>query len=232
MSVCPFGHGRVGLGGRTLDPMSIQPTLDAQRVGAAIYDLSRLSPESPPAGGAVVPLGRLYGESAVIWQPRAVSISAVARVAGRRRVVLRQGISVPEANFQVGVQLARLFLSDLGEEVESEAAWRLAHAVAAWIVAPTPSFQEMLRRLDGVDLAALSRRYVITWTSAAMRVAESGGPDAIVTTPTRVYRRGKLLCWVNDGDVRSMAAKPELRSVRKVPIYDEPGRVALFARET
>jgi hypothetical protein len=212
--------------------MTIHTALDAQRVGAAIYDLSHLSPDSPPSGGAVVPLGRLYGDSAILWLPRAVSISAVAQISGRRRVVLRHGISLPEANFQVGVQLARLFLSDLGEEIESEAAWKLAYAVAAWIVAPTPSFREMLRRLDGMDLAALSRRYVITWTSAAMRVAESGGPDAIVTTPTRVYRRGRLLCWVNDGDVRTMAAKPELKSVRKVPIFDEPGRVALFAKES
>ena len=59
-------------------------------------------------------------------------------------------------------------------------------------------------------------------------IAEVQGIDAVVATPSAVYRRGALLAWMSDDDVRALARRPTVRGVRRVVLADEPDHVALM----
>ncbi|MEJ7728184.1 MAG: hypothetical protein WKG00_03130, partial [Polyangiaceae bacterium] len=101
-------------------------------------------------------------------------------------------------------------------------------AVAAWLVAPPEAFAERYRQV-GLNLTALSDAFSVTETCAAIRIPEAGGPGASIITPTRVYCRGSM-AWLGEEDARRIARHSHPRSVRKVAVRDEPGRVALVSR--
>lgn len=101
-------------------------------------------------------------------------------------------------------------------------------ALAAFLVAPTPAVLHLVREV-GLDVEAVARAFAITQTCAALRLVEVGATDGVVITPQRVYRRGRALSWVSDAQARRLAARgAHLRAASRVPLTDEPGRLALF----
>ena len=80
----------------------------------------------------------------------------------------------------------------------------------------------------GANAEALADACCITLTCATLRIAEVQGIDAVVATPSAVYRRGALLAWMSDDDVRALARRPTVRGVRRVVLADEPDHVALM----
>lgn len=198
----------------------------ASRVGADIYRAVGLTGERPPVGGSAAIAVRLLGKGAIYVQPRAMTEATCATIGGALRVVLRGGFSPRKANFLVARMIARVWLFE--GSVGPDPTMRLEHGVAAWLVAPTPCFRVCLAQV-GINVPRLADTFSITQTCATIRIPEVGGPDAAVTTPDRVYRRGRLFSWADDEDLRSLTRK-ETRSVRKIILRDEPGRIALLGR--
>jgi hypothetical protein len=126
-------------------------------------------------------------------------------------------IAPHRANFAVAAMLAR---HEIGHQDPVEL------AVAAYLVAPNESFDVVANDTDG-SASALSGVFVITQTCATLRMVERGLCDAVIVTPSTVRRPGSMLSWVSDDEVRRIA-KGSPRSVRKVRLTDEPGRVALL----
>lgn len=189
-------------------------------IGTSIYRAAGLSPIVTPAGGTAELAANIFGNSIIRLQPHALLEGTVATLGGRRRIVIRDGLEPTGLNFAVGKQLARLVLGLDGSEDE-------CRAVAAWLVAPPEAFRAQMRAGLGID--SLGSHFTMSPTSAAIRIPEVGGPDAVVVTPLRVHRRGKLLAGFGDADVRALAAKRHLRSLRREVVRANPQCVALFA---
>lgn len=196
----------------------------ADEVGLEIYQMARLDVRRSPDGGAVEIARRLFG-GGTIEVVRTQRVDAcVADAVRRPRIALRAGLDDRRANFLIGQMIGRIFLARMGVVSQDD-----EHAIGARLVAPTEEFRVRLGSY-GIDIGALADAFAITWTCASIRVAEVGGPDSVIATPKKIYRRGKLLRWVRDEDVRAIAAKPFVRSVHRVVLADEPGRVALFRK--
>lgn len=175
---------------------------------------------------------RLYGHDCIILQPRAVALATLARVNGRPRFVIRKGTAPARANWECARLLARLELAARGLASEEE-----ERAAAAWLVAPPETFRARVSRagehVETTMVEDLSAAFAVTQTCTLLRiheVCESIAPSLAVVTPERVYKKGQQLSWLDDDATRSLARKSNPRSVRKVAIRDEPGRVALLAR--
>ncbi len=202
----------------------------AEAIGEDIYRFAKCNPLEPPRGGAVEVAIGVLGGGAILFQPRAMAEADIAIVNGQRTIAIRRGIPASRMNFLVGQQLARTWLTGehwymaMGAEGRAE----ITTAVAAWLVAPSPAFSARAKYMDG-DIARLAGSFGITETCAAMRWPESGGPDAAVITASSIYRRGRLFSGFGDKEIRTIAAMRSPRSVRRVPLLDEPGRVALFS---
>jgi hypothetical protein len=201
----------------------------AVEVAAGLYARTNVDPDRLPRRRTFEIAWRRLGKDGVILQPRAKLEATTVVVAGRPRIALRHGTSPPRANWLVARMLARLELQQRG--IRSDP---LECAAAAWLVAPTDAFRRWLasygEEIDPCGLEALAENFAVPATCAAIRIPEVGGAAVAVVTPARVYKRGQQLSWLADDAVRELAAKPSPRSVRKVQVRDEPGRVALFAR--
>jgi hypothetical protein len=185
-----------------------------------------------PEGGAAELAVQLHGPRALYRQPRAMAEACDAVIGGKRRIVVREGLPAERANFAIARVLAKLavetaaWFRGLGD-VERDSFLR---ELAAYLVAPPAAVRAQLAEV-GVQLRALAHAFTLTETAVAMRVAEVGAvTGVVVTTPATVYRRGPALAWVRDDDVRKLAAGRAPKSVRRVVLRDEPGRVALLAR--
>lgn len=198
--------------------------MNGTELGELLYRLGGFDVSEVPDGGAVDLAIALHGADVIVRPRHAVVEAALGRLNGRRQIMIPRFVSPARAHFLVAQMLVRAYLAD--ELATADAA--LERATAAWIVAPTGPFRARLHAV-GVDLRDLAETFAITQTCAGIRVAEVGGPDAVVVTPAKVYRPGRLLSWVGDEEVRAIASRPKPRSVRKVPVRDEPGRVALVA---
>jgi hypothetical protein len=201
----------------------------AAGLGLELYERTGLDPELLPRRRTIEIALRLYGDDCIVLQPRAKAEATTAVVAGSQRIVLRRGTLPARANWLVAKMLMRLELARFGvrsEELEADG--------AAWLVAPTEAFRAHLESIGWAvgagELERLSAMFAVPCTCAALRIPEVGGPAVAVVTPERVYKRGQQLSWLEDGAVRSLAATAHPKSVRKVAIRDEPGRVALLAR--
>ncbi len=200
----------------------------ADDVGTAIYQAAGCNPLNAPDGGAPELAARMCGPDIIYAQPRAMAEGTLATIKGARRIVVRKGLPTERMNFVVAEQLAQLYLEGL--------AWFRAAPctqtrldVAAWLVAPPSMVQRTMHQV-GINIGAIADTFTITWTCATLRVAEVGGPEAVVATPDKVHRKGGLLRWVADDDIRAIASKPKPKGLRKIVLRDEPGRVALLAK--
>lgn len=203
----------------------------ADEVAAAIYRRAGCNPMHPPQAGSIEVAAELFGGNVLRFLPHAHAEAGIATLWGEQRIVIRTGTSVPRMNFLIAQQTGRLFLANDAwfgglQRIEQTA---VTLRIGAWIVAPPPAFLDQVGR-TGADLGILSNTFVITETCAAIRSHELCDRDVVVTTPTTVHRRGKLLSGLGDSAVRDLAACRQPKSVRKVPICDENDRVALFAR--
>lgn len=194
---------------------------NADDVGRDIYRAAGASPLAVPDGGTADLAAAIYGDAIIRFQPGAILEGTLATIAGRRTIVVRKGLSPASLNFAIGKQLARLFV---GGADDGDA----TRAVAAWLVAPPDAFRAQMQA--GLWVGALADAFTMSATSAAIRIPEVGGPDATIVTPLRVHRRGKFLSWMSDDDVRALAAKPGVRSLRREVVRSNPQCVALFAR--
>lgn len=196
-------------------------TEDEEMIGRDIFEQAGFTPADPPVGGAITLAVEIYGGDCIIESPRAQTEGEIARYKDREWIVLAPRLPTKRAHFAVARMLARLAIRAAGVVADER-------AVAAFLVAPPPAFRAKLFAI-GLDLPRLADSFAVTETCAAIRVAEVGGDDGLVITPERVYRPSAGLAWVDDGAARGLASRAS-RSLRKVAIRDEPGRVALYRR--
>jgi hypothetical protein len=197
-------------------------------LGYEMYRLAGLDPTVRPSGGAGTVAVHLYGAGAIRLLPRALVEATLATVGGRRCIILRAEAPTRRLNFRLGEMLARLYLEQDGGWSTLPNRDERCRELGAWLAAPRPAFERCLRHV-GHDIGALADAFALTWTATSLHLSELGGPGSVVTTPDRVYRKGRLLHGFPDAHVRELAACRSPRSVRRVVIRDEPGRVALFA---
>jgi hypothetical protein len=202
--------------------------MTAGEVGAAMYTEAGLDAAQPARASLLAK--RLHGRDVLYLQPKAALEGALATVSGRRRIVIRQGTSPARANYLIASLAARLRLEPMTwyQRLPAETQAALVRDAGAWVVAPDAAFRRRMWQTE-LDIHQLGAEFAITETCATMRIQEVGGPDTVVTTPERVWRRGRLLGGFADEHVRELAARRSPKSVRKVAIQDEPGRVALVA---
>lgn len=196
-----------------------------------IYARAGKSPARPPKQGAFTLLTRLHGHG-VVWNvANAMSEGELALLRGRRHFMVRDGMSDERRNFVLARLLVRdELLTDSGYQsmsvVDRE---RLENEAAGWICAPPAAFVAAMKATSK-NLRQLSFAFMMTETACALRIGEVE-PEAgvAVTTPVLVHRKGRRFSWESDEVLRELAAKSTPKSVRKVKILDEPGRVALLA---
>lgn len=187
--------------------------------------------EGVAQGGAAELARHVFGADVLYRQPRALAEAHADTIDGKRRIVVRAGLPARRANFAIAQVIAEL--------VTENEAWVAAlsdgdrdfllRRIGACIVAPRELVRAQIAQV-GVHIRTLAEIFTVTETSMAMRVAEvEAVPGVAVATQDAVHRRGKALAWLCDEDVRRLAKKTP-RSVRKVAIRDEPGRVALLAK--
>jgi hypothetical protein len=194
----------------------------AEEIGRSIYHDAGLRSLEPPRGGAFELAALLYDGDVIHEAPLVHAASDTARIAGRTRIVLRPALTIERANFETARMIARLKLREGGR-------WSapLESLVAGYLVAPRDMFCDALLTV-GFDTEALARPFAISHTCAALRVVECGEAEGVVVTPTQIHRPcGGLGGWMDDLTMRKLA-RSNPRSLRKVRIDDEPGRVALF----
>ena len=115
------------------------------------------------------------------------------------------------------------FEREIGEIVQGEA-WGCMD-----ITEPDAGSDMAALRAVGEDYAALARAFVVTQTSAALRVAEVTGRPRAVVTRHWVFVRGAPWAWGQSaGDVRQLvrSRRPGLTRTR---LRDRPERVVLLA---
>lgn len=209
-------------------PVPTSPTEDPEPhpegmdevVGAAIFRAAGLRLDAPPAEGAFRIAAELYGGDCIVMSERAQVDAAPAHYGGAQRIVLAPRLSLQRSHFAVARMIARIEIPKLGIAADEE-------RVAAFLVAPPRVFAARVADV-GLDLGELADNFVVTQTCAALRVVEVGARDGVVVTPSRVHRPGRLLGWADDAAARAIARRVAPRSVRKVAIRDEPGRIALY----
>lgn len=196
---------------------------EIERLGREVYEKADRSPWAPPRYGAIELAALLYGPDIIEESAWAQTESETGRLRDQAIIVVRKGMSPPRTNFAIARMIARIELKlvDLhSREAEDE--------LAAYLVAPRESFRAQLHQV-GIDLPRLARPFAITETCAALRVVECTNEEGLVVTPERVYHPRGSLRWVGDVDARRLAKGSPSR-LRKVPIADEPGRVALYKK--
>jgi hypothetical protein len=191
-------------------------------IGEAIYAEAGCDPSWPPDTGSVHIACELFGGDVMIVQPRAFADVSIATVCGEPRIVVREGIDPRRANFLIARCVVRLWLAATAWGAIDGDADEVERYAAAWLVAPPNAVQQC-----GPCIYGVADAMAITLTCATMRVSESGGPDSVIATPARIYRRGVFLSGFGDESVRDLASKRAVKSVRRV-VLEEPGRVALF----
>lgn len=202
-----------------------------ERLGELVYREARMSTCWPPRGGAAEVARRMLGPRAVMRVAGMRADVSVCRVYDDTRIAIRSDVPVRQANFLVAVALASICLigepAYRAESVEERA--RIARAAGAWLVAPPGAIRARFD-VQRLDVGAVADAFVVSETCAARRIAEVGGPACIVVTPQHIHRSGSFMSWIPDDEVRRLAEHRRLRSARRVRLYDEPGRVALFAK--
>lgn len=199
------------------------PMNDIERIGREVYRKAARSPWEPPELGMVEIAALLYHGDVIRESAQAQVEATTAWVNGVTHIVVRKGLSATRANFAIGRMIARLELKQLGAWSEDS-----ERDLAAYIVAPREGFRARLYQV-GIDLKRLAQPFAITETCAALRVVECTETEGLVVTPDRVYHPRGSLQWVRDPEARALAKGSPMR-LRKVPIVDEPGRVALYRR--
>lgn len=200
-------------------------------IGTAIYDAANLNPAAPPQGVTATLAELIYGDDIYYEQAGARRWADVVTLGGRRRMLIRKGLNDEALNWAIGWSLTYLFVESEPwfTALDRYAQRRVCGEVAAWLTAPDAAFDAAYER-HGLDLRAIANRFVIQETAVALRIAESGaGPRCAVVTQRRVYRRG-LLEGFDDATARELARVRRPRSVIRVAVRDEPGRVALFSK--
>jgi hypothetical protein len=194
------------------------------RLGSRAYARAGLDPTEVPEGGAGLVADGLH--IPIVELTDAASLACLTMWAGVLTIVIRAGQHPYRLNFLIGHELAHILLGGRPwyERLRYAERELWCDRLGSWLCCPGPSF---LRAVDdyGLRLASLSRCYALTQSAVAMRLAEEGlEPGVDVITPTVVHRRGTLP-W-------PIARARELADglwPHRLPITDEPGRVALVA---
>lgn len=188
-------------------------------VGAEIFREAGCDPRNPPEGGAVRLAIELYGGDCIRESDRAQTEAEPGRIGSARKIFVAARLTPRRMHFAIAHAVARIEIAKRCIDLDAD-------KLAAFLVAPPVAFAERVDRV-GLDLPTLAQTFAVTETCAALRVVEVGVGDGLVVTPAKVYRPGSLLSWADDGAARALA-RGAPRSVRKVRISDEPGRVALY----
>ncbi len=203
-----------------------------EMVGLTIYEEAGCSTWAPPRHGAAELACGVFGSGVLRFQPHAFAESTTATVHGKREIVIRSELPIERANFAIGQQLAHLWLEGESwyEGMGAASQRTLDQRIGAWLVAPLSAVQAFVDE-SGPNISALAKWCTITETCATRVLFEAGCQESVITTPNTIYRCGELLRGFSDVDVRHLATATRTpRSLRKVVLADEPGRVALFAR--
>lgn len=192
---------------------------EVQELGWEIFLAAGFRPTDPPKHGALRLAVELYGDDCIRLSERAQTEAEPVRWGDRTMISVKARLSANRTHFAVARVIARLETAKRSSSVSVE-------KLAAFLVAPSEAFKSRFVAA-GIDLPRLAESFVVTQTCAALRIVEVGEGDGVVVTPERVYRPGSLLSWADDEAARALA-RGTPRSLRKVPIRDEPGRVALY----
>lgn len=192
-----------------------------QEFGVEILRRAGYGPAGPEVGGAIRIAVELYGGDCIVESARAQTEAEISRWGGKTYIVVHPRLSPQRGHFAVARMVAR-------EEMRRAGVVGDENALAAFLVAPTQAVRRRFYRA-GLALPELADSFCVTQTCLAMRVVEVGEAEGVVVTPERVYRPKRCLSWVSDESARKLA-RTNPRSLRKVPIVDEPGRTALFKR--
>lgn len=216
---------------RRLTVRTMTPLRTVAEIGGELYAAANMNTDAPPRGATAALAEAVYGEGIYYEQARARRWTDLATIGGRRCMIVRKGLDGAQLNWAIGWGLTALFVESRSwfAALDPRRQSRFCGEVAAWLAAPPAAFDAALDEY-GLDLPAIARRFVIRETAAALRIAESAtGPRCAVVTERRVYRRG-LLDGFDDVAARELARVRRPKSVVRVRLTDEPGRVALFAR--
>lgn len=201
-------------------------------IAEAIYARAGKSPSKPPKRGAYTLMTKIHGHG-VLWDvANAIEEGGLGKLAGRRHFMVRDGISDERRNFVIARLLARHeLLDDSGYHAMSVVdRERLENEIAGWICAPPAAFVPAMKA-TGRNLRQLSFAFMLTETACALRIGEIEPDQGVaVTTPAIVHRKGRRFAWESDEVLRELANKLNPKSVRKVKIFDEPGRTALLSK--
>lgn len=201
--------------------------MNAEKIGQAIYEETRLSPFEPARGGAWSIARRLALQ--VYEQPQAVEEAKLSTWGGSEKIVLRKGLQLERANFLVAKMIARVYARSAGTVLgltPEECAERESK-VAAWLVAPPVAFAERYDEV-GADFGALAEPFAITKTAAALRANEVLGTDVLVWRKSLppIRRCRGLLGQLPDDEIDALVRK-RTRRVRKVPLRKDGCAVCL-----
>lgn len=198
---------------------------DLEQRAIALYETHNLDAERP---ATTVKLARLeLGEDAIVRAPLTVSGPAVLFWQdGKQRIGVRKNLPREYALFFIGHELAHALLEREGyHEADLEAA---CDYLSAAMGAPRPAVRRM-HRFAGFDLEVLAQGMRTTQTGAVLRVAEVHDAPLAAVSPRLVRTRGPdEFVWPGDAEIRRWA-RGERPGIRKVPITDGRGRLALVA---
>lgn len=192
--------------------------MDAETFGRGVLERAGVRVGEVPRGGAVAVARKLHGRDVIRVIPRALFEATTGELFERPKIVIAK-MSPERSHWAVARMLARIELRAANVTNVAE------NDVAAYFVAPRETVVSLSQ--GGSSLDEIADVHAVTQTCAALRIVECGEADGVVVTPLRIYRPRGAMSWVSDDEVRRFA-KGSPRSVRKVRITDEPGRVALL----
>lgn len=178
-----------------------------------------------------IPPGRLV--RALLGEGRVIVVhagalrgdGALVRVMGEDRIYIRSRLSPERKRWAVAHELAEWALAREGyREPDVEEA---ANYLAGAIIAPRRRFLHALRE-RGERFSDLAHDLIVTESCAALRLGETTGmPMALVARTVRV--RGGEFAWPDEGLLRSIAAGPIPRGLRRARLTDDRRRVVIRA---
>lgn len=164
---------------------------------------------------------RILGEDAVIVARQLSSEGYLVPIAGRWRIVVRQGLTRRRLAHVVGHELGHWICRIEGVPDDEER----CDAIGAAIVAPAPAFASVLARRPP-RLRDLAWLFSTSESLVALRVAEVTGAPLALITPDRVRVRGRY-DWPPESGLRELARSEGGGGLRAVRLRDDPRRVVL-----
>jgi hypothetical protein len=141
---------------------------------------------------------------------------------------IRRGLAPARQRFAICHEIAEWRLCELRyaePDVED-----VANALAAALAAPRSAFRDAMREHGAEGFSGLARDFMLTETSAALRVGEVTGTPIAVVTPAIVRVRGDAFGWPDEQRIRALARGRTPAPLRRVEIIDERRRIVLLGK--